>query len=445
MDSRYYMLSFSMSGVKNIKKEVRLDFYKKTVDKRFDPEQYRIKAIYGENGSGKTSLITAVEIFKRLLTERAFLSNPLNQKMLDGLLNKESNEIKFVCDFLVTSSNGTITMYSYSIELEKCGPENFEIAKESLRCKNGAYYSSKYSTVYDCNHGKLVIPMLASSEAEQHAVQASANLLNLKPFAIHSAFAKAKVFGDSSESFDVRMHIIYLLLFAYHIHVSIESSDQSDIYSYLQSLDDSDMPKESAVDALDRIISSAADSIGVSTKYVQKDKIDTYMENIHKMERFIKLFRNDLKSIDIEKKENGDIYECSMLMNYGTYRVDTAFESTGINKLIRYFSYLSAASRGDIVFIDEMDSNINDIYLCKLVEYFMKYGKGQLCFTTHNTSPMSVLKKNKNSIDFLANDNKIIPWRKNGNFAPDKLYKNGMIEYLPFNIEAEDFVGILGE
>ena len=54
-------------------------------------------------------------------------------------------------------------------------------------------------------------------------------------------------------------------------------------------------------------------------------------------------------------------------------------------------------------------------------------------------------KKNKNSIDFLANDNKIIPWRKNGNFAPDKLYKNGMIEYLPFNIEAEDFVGILGE
>ena len=92
-----------------------------------------------------------------------------------------------------------------------------------------------------------------------------------------------------------------------------------------------------------------------------------------------------------------------------------------------------------------MDSNINDIYLCRIVEFFMRYGQGQLCFTTHNTSPMAVLKDNKNSIDFISNDNHIIPWRTNGNFAPDKLYKNGMIQYLPFNVEPEDFFGILGE
>ena len=83
--------------------------------------------------------------------------------------------------------------------------------------------------------------------------------------------------------------------------------------------------------------------------------------------------------------------------------------------------------------------------LLKIVEFFVRYGKGQLCFTTHNTSPMEILRHSKKSIDFISNDNRIIPWHTDGNFAPDNLYKNGMIQYLPFNIEAEDFLGVLGE
>jgi AAA15 family ATPase/GTPase len=121
------------------------------------------------------------------------------------------------------------------------------------------------------------------------------------------------------------------------------------------------------------------------------------------------------------------------------------YESTGIVKLIQLFDLFSLAMNGMIVFIDEIDSNINDVYFCKLVEFFTLYGKGQLCFTTHNTSPMSVLKSKKNSIDFLSSDNMLIPWKKNGNFAPENLYRHGMIERLPFNIEPEDFLGILGD
>jgi len=75
----------------------------------------------------------------------------------------------------------------------------------------------------------------------------------------------------------------------------------------------------------------------------------------------------------------------------------------------------------------------------------MQYGKGQLCFTTHNTGPMASLRSNKKSIAFLSSDNQIVEWKTNGNFAPDKLYRQGMIEYLPFNIEPEDFLGVLGE
>ena len=48
-----------------------------------------------------------------------------------------------------------------------------------------------------------------------------------------------------------------------------------------------------------------------------------------------------------------------------------------------------------IVFVDEFDSNLHDVYLCALLEYLMSYGNGQLCSTTHNVGPMDVLKQNK--------------------------------------------------
>ena len=58
---------------------------------------------------------------------------------------------------------------------------------------------------------------------------------------------------------------------------------------------------------------------------------------------------------------------------------------------------------------------------------------------------MSVLKKNKNAIDFLSSDHHLVSWVSRENASPENCYKNGMIEDSPFNIDATDFVGIFGE
>ena len=129
-------------------------------------------------------------------------------------------------------------------------------------------------------------------------------------------------------------------------------------------------------------------------------------------------------------------------MVYGTYSINVEFESTGVKKLIKLFTYLQEMVQGGIVFIDEFDSNLHDVYLCALIEYLMEYGKGQLCFTTHNVGPMDILKSRKKSIDFFSLDHNIYPWTKNGNYSPSKLYRNGMIEGSPFNIDSIDFIGI---
>ena len=111
---------------------------------------------------------------------------------------------------------------------------------------------------------------------------------------------------------------------------------------------------------------------------------------------------------------------------------------------MQLFAYLNEMVRGSIVFIDELDSNLHDVYLCALLEYLMEYGEGQLCFTTHNVGPMDILKQHKKSIDFLSEDHKIYSWVTNGNYSPSKLYRNGMIEGSPFNVDSIDFIGVFG-
>ena len=132
-------------------------------------------------------------------------------------------------------------------------------------------------------------------------------------------------------------------------------------------------------------------------------------------------------------------------MVYDGYSIDKEFESRGIRKLMELFNCLDAASKGGIVFIDELDANINDIYLDKLIEFFQLYGIGQLCFTAHNLSPMALLKKNSYAIDFISSINTVHTWTRDGNLRPDNAYKNGFIEDSPFNVDASDFIGILNE
>ena len=121
--------------------------------------------------------------------------------------------------------------------------------------------------------------------------------------------------------------------------------------------------------------------------------------------------------------------------------MNAEYESTGIKKLVKLYPYLREVANGEIAFIDELDSNLHDVYLCALLEYFMCYSSGQLCFTTHNIGPMDVLKDNKKSIDFLSSNHIIRSWTSNGHYSPSKLYRNGMIEDSPFNVDAIDFIG----
>ena len=208
--------------------------------------------------------------------------------------------------------------------------------------------------------------------------------------------------------------------------------------------ENSNVELKTLINYLNDVDTTSINVVSVMGNIVPKRLYGDYQKTISKLYEFLHIFKSDLKEIEIDKKNNEDTFVCNLVMVYDGYKINVEYESTGIKKLVRLFAYINEMVHGGIVFIDEFDSNLHDVYLCALLEYLMEYGKGQLCFTTHNVGPMDVLKQNKKSIDFLSENHKIYPWTTNGNYSPSKLYRNGMIEGSPFNVDSIDFINIFG-
>ena len=437
MDNLVYLLNVRMSGIKSIKNEIRLDFYKKTVDKNFDPDKFRVKAIYGENGSGKTAIITGIKIFQDLMLSNQYLNESKNQRFLDEIINKETSRFTFGCEY-ITGEEESYIVYDYNFELEKNNKGDYVIKHESLNLKNGNYPNNNYFNVYECDNGELI--NINCNETVKNIIEKKTfNLLNKNPFmSLYIVDYTSVIEKDKEFSYNIAAMLFLIAL----INVYINEEDKHDIYFLRKTIRESHEKSSEYIDDINEILDTISVYSGFDDNSISKSEFDKYKESVKQLTKFIQIFKRELKSIDIDAKDDGDNYRCELIFNYGNYKVNKEFESTGIKKLVRLYSAFKAANNYGIAFVDEMDSNINDIYLCKLIEYFMYYGKGQLCFTMHNVDPMSLLKQNKNSIDFLSSDNKIVSWVSKGHASPENYYKNGMIENSPFNIDVTDFIGI---
>ena len=437
MDNLVYLLNVRMSGIKSIKNEIRLDFYKKTVDKNFDPDKFRVKAIYGENGSGKTAIITGIKIFQDLMLSNQYLNESKNQRFLDEIINKETSRFTFGCEY-ITGEEESYIVYDYNFELEKNNKGDYVIKHESLNLKNGNYPNNNYVNVFECDNGELI--NINCNETVKNIIEKKTfNLLNKNPFmSLYIVDYTSVIEKDKEFSYNIAVMLFLIAL----INVYINEEDKHDIYFLRKTIRESHEKSSEYINDINEILDTISVYSGFDDNSISKSEFDKYKESVKQLTKFIQIFKRELKSIDIDAKDDGDNYRCELIFNYGNYKVNKEFESTVIKKLVRLYSAFKAANNYGIAFVDEMDSNINDIYLCKLIEYFMYYGKGQLCFTMHNVDPMSLLKQNKNSIDFLSSDNKIVSWVSKGHASPENYYKNGMIENSPFNIDATDFIGI---
>lgn len=438
-----FLINYSVKGIKSLDKLITLSFYKKTISKDMNTQEYNVKGIYGMNGSGKSGIVTSVNILKNILINPSYLGNPAVQENLDALINKELKELSIFADFVVNICN-VLMYFKYEVVLSLNETGKYKIASECLSSKKANSPHAEIKKIFTVRNGIVAFNSEEGDESYFDTIKMKTMNL-LESASMCSLFFEKIFFKEKDERNNWDLEIVRglsaLFVFGYKINVFLDQSDNHRPY-VLEKMENKDDYIKSFLNNFSVTNTEYLHVISSANNYVSKDNYENFCTIVEHLYAFLRIFKSDLKGIEIDRKENQNFYVCDLIMVYDSYRIHAEFESTGIKKLITLYTYIREMVQGGIVFIDEFDSNLHDVYLCALLEYLMTYAQGQLCFTTHNVGPMDVLKHHKKSIDFLSADGKIYSWITNGNYSPSKLYRNGMIEGSPFNVDSIDFIGI---
>lgn len=452
-----YLTNYSVKGIKTLDELVSLSFYKKTITKNPETQEYNIKGIYGTNGSGKSAIISSVDILRNIITDSNYLNNPIVQENLDSIINQKLKELYIYVEYIVRVKDGPV-IFRYNVSLSKDFTGKYIISNEQLCAKQTNLKNGHFVQIYEVVNGKIKYVQQGDKVFNSFIVDKTTNLLStasMSALFVEKCLMPSMEAGNSGINY-LWLSVLSVFVFGSQLHVYLDKADDHREYIAFNSLNllnsstlynDEEKYATHVNSIMSNLISVKKENIiilNVTQNIIQEKSYRQFESVVKKLYSFLHIFKPDLKKIEIDKKENKNIVVCDLVMVYDGYKVNAEYESTGIKKLIRLFAYIDEMVQGGIVFIDELDSNLHDVYLCALLEYLMEYGQGQLCFTTHNVGPMDVLKRNKKSIDFLSDNHMIYPWRTNGNYSPSKLYRSGMIEGSPFNVDLTDFISVFG-
>ena len=435
----FFVQNLKLNGCKNIDKEININFYNNTLQEKMDLQNSSIKAIYGPNGAGKSGIMSALYIYKRLLCEKNSLNDSYFRNFVFENINKKTNLMSIKITFMNFDDSGVYQgTIKHEIVLSK-SDYDVRIVEEKISELTGKRIKEdKFKDTIFIESGSIVNIINDDNNLIRNN---SMNLLDNNSIvaAVDYLYTQEHTFNKWTTLLD----LFVLKLFAIELTVELNKEDKHlDYFSNKQFV----MSLFNKVQTLELLNKQITDKIELSAIYddvVAVDKISEYEKMIDNLSSFIKIFKPDLKRIDIDMKINDKIYKCKKIFVYDNYSIDMEFESTGIKKLVRLYTDFKKYVNGGIVFIDEMDANLHDVYFTKLIEFFKYEAKGQLCFTTHNLEPIDVLKNNKYALEFLSNDSRIASWVKSGHQSPMNKYVNGLIPYSTFNVDSTNFEVLL--
>lgn len=414
---KVFMLSFKVNGVKNIEKEIEINFYNKTL-KRFSPCGSNVKGIFGPNGIGKTSIIKGMDILRKISLNNNYLTNDFNLIILDKIINKKIEKASLEIEFLVIDDKKKKSRYVHSITIAITSPKEIKILSENIKKKDPNTDQIVGEILIE--NGIIKNDSLHEDDLKSEIVDITKNLLE-----------KRSIVNIVKPSVLKSIDLEKIRYFYRKLHIKIDREDSHLGYALMDNPLKDDIPFN--------------DSIGNYDMIISKNNLPIFEDYLRRMTKFLKIFKPNLRNIEYEKKEGKEEYYINILFVYEDYKVNYEFESMGIKNLFSLFTYFRALSEDEVVVIDEIDTSIHDIYLNKLIEFFAVDGKGQLVFTAHNITLLQTLKKYKHSIDFINENMEVISWIKNGNSSPFKSYKDGYIKGLPFNIKEYDFLEIFSQ
>lgn len=422
---RFLLISTKISGIKNIAGEIAIQFVNKLFrDSMLDSRH--IKAIYGPNGSGKSGICHAYDLYRQIVAQESALKNPLIVASLRKLVNKKTKTFSIENTFACSFKGEETVLYSHRLCVSLTSNTPF-VAEESLHRvdKRG----NKRHLFFHLKNGRVI-------DADYDFVLSSSDTAFLR---YGSCIPYLRMDNGTLRKGGEANHVASVVyLFTLSLYVKYGSQVDSHPAFFAKEVTDIQSVKDIAISDSSMLFGTPSNEAYYWSGPVSEE--DEVRAVVRRMLPFLQTINDAIIDVEPEFRHEDEKHSHALLrFLYDGYSVDFEFESTGIRKAVRMFYLFMNASHGGIAIIDEIDAGLHDVFLTKLIEFFALYGEGQIIMTTHNVQLMKPIKSLPKSIDFLAYDNTLVPWVQKGSASPSKVYLQGLIAHLPFNLKSGDF------
>lgn len=386
---------FSMIEAKNYKafSHLTLDLYRNKQAKTIK----NMASIYGENGSGKSSIIYLFEILIHSLHTIQTFNNvlELRNKMVHN--NEEYKEIdikkvllnssftnlpKIVKDCQMIGSDEPMKLVYYFILNGKSGYYTLAFNKENqlIYEKMNFVINSNVGTMYKImRHDHEIKYEFSKSVIKNESLLKDLGNAIEKNWGLHSFLAILNDFKDNVNVDyiykNVNSNLFTVINFFENIGYSAQTSTQVK------------MPQRFLSGFLPAIVSGKIAIPDLPRLENTEIALDTFFTELYA----------DIKEVKYDIREEGN----QILYNLFIYKliegkirkIPFKLESRGTKKLANILYILLSATAGNVVAVDEIDEGIHDLTIQSALESTLDSLGGQLIFTTHNTFLMQHFEK----------------------------------------------------
>lgn len=379
--------SIIIEGVKNVE-HGELSFDDMSIMETDEPKHINsILAIYGQNGSGKTTALESAKLLKRILSGEKLPQD------IEKYISNESNRARIECTFYVkTMSFEQYITYNFVIaRLENKEEVVYDVVYERMMAKEYLPADKKWlrqKKLFEVENNEIILKRLVDKLSKENYI----GLKVAKEIEVGSSF----FFNERNRS---------------NLVLELKNKEETQLVEVLEVLN------LYAKTNLIIIENDLMGSINLNTSmpvnvYLLEDnslKLGRIAINLLKQSELPKNifidFEKVIKQIDIvlsaivptlnieimNKKEqmmkdgsNGVSFEVVSKRN-GKY-IPLRYESEGIKRIISVTSALIAMFNNPSIclMIDEFDSGIFEYLLGELIEVISESAKGQFIFTSHN-------------------------------------------------------------
>lgn len=375
-----------------------------------------VVGLYGQNGSGKTSIIQAISLFKLLVTGRKI------DEAVSDCVSKETGNSAITTKGVLFLSDGTaIAEFSYAVSLLIANGMP-RICGETLRYKDLRTSRSKPKTLFEYelsdSSGRIVISpkqkwasLLALDNSAQFDAQLAWRMAeeNCRSLLFSYEFQKvlsslsgaeensAKQISDTARLSiasvlkPLRMVVTSLSLFGFTNMAVVSAAQQAD--GMANRLHISTHEGENGIFADNEFDVNIAKPTDLSDKEfdILKRTICSISPVIGSLIPGLAL---GVEELDRHFGDNGSVeVRAELVCTRGNTTIPLRCESEGIKKLVSVLVLLIDvyAKPGSCVAIDEFDSGVFEFLLGEILQVLKDHGKGQLIFTAHNLRPLEIV------------------------------------------------------